>query len=124
METYPIYKPDGKLAGFEIENTWISFHSIYKILAPIEGIQNIKHQFKSEICFVFTFQGEQCVITEPPERNDRFWIGLKDDQNSTIDIMPIHKAFQEYKQNKWLINLLSKIKIAKTDNDNKNQSTI
>jgi len=118
METYPIYKPDGKLAGFEIENTWISFHSIYKILTPIEGVQNIKHQFKSEICFVFTFHGEQCVIKEPPEKNDRFWIGMKDSQNSTTDIMPIQRAFHEYKQKKWLINLLSRIKNPKTDADN------
>jgi hypothetical protein len=124
METYPIYKPDGKLAGFEIENTWISFHSIYKILTPIEGIQDIKHQFKSETCFVFTFQGEQCVIKELLEKNDRFWIGLNDNQNSTIDILPIHKAFQEHKQNKWIINLLSKIKITKIDNDNKKKSAI
>jgi hypothetical protein len=119
METYPIYKPDGKLAGFEIENTWISFHSIYKILTPIEDVQDIKHQFKSEICFVFTFQGEPCVIREPPEKKDRYWIGLKDNQNSTADIEPIHKAFQEHKQNKWLINLLSKIK--KTNIDDKNK---
>jgi hypothetical protein len=63
------------------------------------------------------------VIREPPEKKDRYWIGLKDNQNSTADIEPIHKAFQEHKQNKWLINLLSKIKNPKTDADNEKKST-
>ena len=120
MKTYPTYKPDGKLAGFEIDNIWISFNTIYKILKSIEGIQDIQHQFKSEVCFVFNFKGNKCVINEPPGQKERFWIGLKDNQNSTTDILPIHKTFQEYKQPKnWIIKLLSIIVAIKIEIDNK-----
>ncbi|MBN2036841.1 MAG: hypothetical protein JW768_08880 [Chitinispirillaceae bacterium] len=97
------------MAGFEIDNTWISFHSIYKILRPIEGIQDIHHQLKSAVCFVFTFQGEKCVIRVPSGKKDRFWIGVQDNHRTAVDITPLRKAFQEYKQpNKWLTNLLAK----------------
>lgn len=96
MKTYPIFRNNGSLHGFEIDNFWISFENLTKILRSVEGVTDIKTIDYSDDRMTFLFNGELCVVHEPFGDNSRYWIGPRDAANSILDITPFHSAIQAY----------------------------
>jgi hypothetical protein len=96
MKTYPIMRADGSLHGFEIRNTFVSMAAIRRILDSVDGVSNLKRQWRSDDRLTFVFRGAPWVVHEPFGDNSRYWIGPREAKNHVLDIGPIHDAFVNY----------------------------
>ena len=98
MKTYPLCKENGEIRGFEITSFWIRFSPLFRILNSVEGVTEVKRQWLNDNRISFQYYGRKAVVNEPWGDNSRYWVGLEDpDENSTIDISPIHEAFKKYR---------------------------
>lgn len=93
MRTYPLHRADGSLFAFEVTSTWVSFHSLFKVLRSVEGVTEVKRNFFNEDRASFSYGGERWVVNEPFGDNSRYWIGPERGINSALDARPIHEAF-------------------------------
>jgi hypothetical protein len=97
MKTYPIWRPDGWLHGFEIGNSFISMAAIERILHSVDGVSSLNRQFRSDDRLTFAFRGAPWVVHEPFGDNSRYWTSPRDAANHSFEVGPIHDAFVNYK---------------------------
>jgi hypothetical protein len=95
MKTYPIFRDNGSLRGFEISNTWLSFRSLFNILRSVAGVTEVQRIRLGDDRVSFLFLGVPCVVHEPFGDNGRYWIGAEEAAN-TLDITALHLAFQSH----------------------------
>lgn len=98
MKTYPIYKDNGLLRGFEITGSWIRFGPLLRILRSVDGVTDVTRQRLNDDRVSFKFLGRNAIINEPWGDSSRYWVGLENpDENQEVDISPIHEAFKRYR---------------------------
>lgn len=95
MKTYPILKDDGSLHAFEVTSSWVTFRPLYRILASVDGVSDIKRNWFNLDRVSFKLHGEPFVVHEPWGDNSRYWIGPKNIP-SPVDLGCLHAAFQQY----------------------------
>src|SRR5437016_3983549 len=96
MKTYAYRRDDGSLRGFEISNVWVSMLALKRILRSVQGVSDVRRRFFSDDRIEFVLHGETCVVHEPFGDNSRYWIGPANAGTSTLDIAPLHDAFEQY----------------------------
>jgi hypothetical protein len=98
MKTYPIYRPDGSLNGFEVTSSWLTFRPLFTLLRSVAGVRDVRRNWFNDDRITFTFQGKAAVVHEPWGDNSRYWIGLQDpDAAPEVDLEPLHQAFKRYR---------------------------
>ena len=99
MKTYPIYRKDGAIGGFEIANFYVSLWSLRplcRLIQSVDGVSNVRRQFCNDDRIIFTLKNEKCVVNEPWGDNNRYWIGPEIGIESELDLEPLHDAFQRH----------------------------
>lgn len=98
MRTYPIWRANGSLRGFEITSTWLTFWPLLKLLRSVPGVTEVRRNWFKDDRVTFQFQGKAAVVNEPWGDSSRYWVGLKEpDASPETDIAPIHEAFKNYR---------------------------
>lgn len=98
MKTYPIFRPDGSLRGFEITSSWFTFRPMLKLLRSVPGVTDVRRNWFKDDRVTFKFHGKAAVVNEPWGDNSRYWVGLEDpDASIDLDIASIHEAFRRYR---------------------------
>jgi hypothetical protein len=98
MKTYPIYRPDGSLHGFEITSSWLTFRPLFTLLRSVAGVRDVRRNWFNDDRITFTFQGKAAVVHEPWGDSSRYWVGLQDpDAAPEVDLEPLHQAFKRYR---------------------------
>ena len=98
MKTYPIFRSDGSLRGFEVTSTWSAFGPLCNLLRSVEGVSDVRRNWFNDDRISFKFHGKPAVVNEPWGDNSRYWIGLEHpDAAPEVDIEPLHQAFRKYR---------------------------
>ena len=113
MKTYLKYSKEGKLIGFEINNTLFGRRSIEKLLLKFGAEVTWKpkwYTFVSDgIYFKFVYKNQEFLCWEPFNDNSRYWIGPSDNSNSCQAITEeVHEFFSLYRL--WFFILTDKLK--------------
>jgi len=93
VNRYPLRRADGSLFAFEVTSTWVSFHSLFKVLRSVDGVTDVKRNFFNEDRASFNYGGEQWIVNEPFGDNSRYWIGPERGSKSSLDATAVHDAF-------------------------------
>jgi len=96
VRTYPLRRSDGSLFAFEVTSTWVSFHSLFKVLRSVDGVTGVKRNFFNEDRASFSYGGERWVVNEPFGDNSRYWIGPEHGSKSMLDASAVHDAFLKH----------------------------
>ena len=96
MKTWPQYRDDGSLAGFEITSSWVTFRPLFNILRSVEGVTNIQRHRFDEHRITFLMHGEPIAIWEPWGDSSRYFVVPTDDE-SELDLDSLHEAFKRHK---------------------------
>lgn len=98
MRTFPSFREDGHLVGFEVASSWLMLGPLIHLLRSVPGVTDVRRVWFKDDRVVFTFNGLPAVVNEPWGDNSRYWVGLKDRvSNPEVDITPIHQAFERYR---------------------------
>jgi len=96
MKTWPQYREDGSLAGFEINSSWVTFRPLFKILRSVDGVTNIQRNRFDDHRITFQIHGEPIVIWEPWGDSSRYLVVPTDDE-SAVNLDSLRKAFEQHK---------------------------
>lgn len=102
MRTYKLYKENGSLFAFEIENAYIRPKKIGILLGVINGVTKVRvrksFNLSDDVHVQFKYQDNDFIVWEPYGDNSRYWIGPSNEENSLdVDIEPLEEAFKNYK---------------------------
>ncbi|APG05927.1 hypothetical protein BJI69_19815 [Luteibacter rhizovicinus DSM 16549] len=100
MKTFPIDDEEARCGAFEIENAYVSRHSVAKVLKGIAGVTAVQLRGRvlsaDEVRVAFCFMGQPCIVWEPFSDNSRYWIGPEGPEARGPDISPIRTAFDRH----------------------------
>jgi hypothetical protein len=97
MKTYPEYRDDGALWGFEIQQTWVWIGTILRILRSVPGVSNVQRASGDDRRVLFTLNSEPCIVLEPFGDNSRYWIGPEHPKTSALDLTSLHAEFASHR---------------------------
>jgi len=97
MKTWPQYREDGSLAGFEITSTWVTFRPLFKILRSVDGVTDIQRNRFDDHRITFQMHGEPIAIWEPWGDNSRYLVAPTNDE-SVINLDSLHESFKRHNE--------------------------
>jgi len=100
MKTHPIFKNQGVVFAFEIENAYIGFRRAGSVLEKVNNVSDItvRRPFSSssEIHVEFRFKEKAFVVMDPYGDSSRYWIGTRDEAYEPLDVSELRAAFNAY----------------------------
>jgi hypothetical protein len=101
MRIYDLKATDGSLRAFEVENALLTRGRVCRLAESIPGATLVRRSrlFRDTDDFCeFTLGGQTFVIEEPFGDNSRYWVGAKEQPN-TSSLLVVRQAFEQH--NAW-----------------------
>lgn len=104
MKLYPCHNNDGRYAGFEFENIYISHRGIARLLRRVPEVSDVVicswfHHPDDRL--TFTYHGMAFTVWEPFGDNDRYTVSADDINADVPDWAPLQQVFADYQPTRW-----------------------
>ena len=101
MKTYQVTNAQGQPTyAFEIENIYIGLNAITRILAEVEGVNDVRaRKAFAKSCnahIEFKYLEVPYIVWEPYGDSSRYWIGPNGSVSSTPQASALENAFKRY----------------------------
>jgi hypothetical protein len=93
MKTYEIKDDKGKLLAFEINNYFLSFKTLVRILNKFHDVNEVRLGSEKDIRLHFKYKGCPFVAWEPFGDNSRIWIGPEGGFSEDADVASLKTQF-------------------------------
>ena len=104
MRIFDIRAEDGKLHGFEVENTWLSRRGVARIVGSIPGVRIRRAKsgwFSRDDFCEFDVNGVGFVAEEPFGDNSRYWIRPLDGLHDA-ELTIVRERFLAVRRPEWI----------------------